>query len=582
MHSRRGITLIEVVLYVALFTAMSLAVVQLILNTQNAFAHARIQRKALAQGNTALERIARELRLAGDVDAAASVMDAHPGTLQLNTVVSPTDSTPITRTFYLASGTLMMQEGTAAAIPLTSGVRVTNLIFRDAGKSQASSVYYYVRGSYAGCSDSNTGLTPQTAFCTIAKAATLATAGTTVLVGAGMYAETVVLTHSGTAVQPIAYVADVGGTQTGDAGTVTVDGGTYGFQFTSAGSDTGVDYTVIEGFTITGALYGVWGGQGSDANSIRNNIITGNTDGIRLTTTWGNGMFIPGTNWTIEFNSIYGNTNGIYFDDGEYTGVLVQFNQITTNSEVGILTSDRGNGGFEPANAVTIQHNEISGNTEQGILSHPWFDGVFFDNHIYGNGDEGFWVVFRSSGTPEVINFRNNTVRANGNDGLLFGNESDRSSVDASSVIENNIVSGNGESGIDTTLNQCAVIRNNDVWGNTGSAYQGCPSQTGSNGNIALDPWYVGPAAGVHRQGTAAGHAVDSPALGAGYQFASDAGLTGRWTRSDSVADSGTVDMGYHYGNETPGVQQYFAGDPASQAIRVEMTVVGGQGTFEG
>lgn len=576
-----GFTLIEIVIYTALLAAVSVIVVNLIINTGNAFTKARVSRTVHEEGNAALERMVREIRLADTVNGAASVMDAHPGTLVLNTVVSPTDATPITRRFYLAGATLMMQEGSAAAVPLSAGVRMTNLVFRDAGKMMQSNALYYVRGSYAGCSNANDGLTPATAFCTISKAATLATAGSTVAVGAGTYNETVVLTSSGTVNEPISYLADVGGGLTGDAGAVIVRGGTYGFRFMSTGSSTGIDYTTIEGFSVTATTYGIWGAQGSDYDTIRNNTIYANGDGIFLTTTAGNGSFAPGTGWLIEFNDIYSNTtNGVNFNDGEYTNVVLQYNSIRNNG-TGILATDRGNGGFEPANAVTLRHNDIYGNTGRGVSGHAWFDGTFFDNHIYANGSDGFATPHRSNTSAEVVTFRNNTINGNGGDGLLFGNESNRSALDATSVIENNIITQNGESGIDTTLNQCAVIRNNIVWGNTAANYNGCTSVASGFGNLSSDPLYVAPASDVHLQAVATGHTADSPAIDSGYQTAADAGLDARFTRTDGVPDAGVVDRGYHYGTETPGVQQYFAGDPVSQAIRIELTVEGGAARSE-
>lgn len=576
--STRGVSLIEGIIYVAIFMIVFLVVVQLIVNTQNAFVKARYRRAVHEQGTAALDRIIREIRLAKSVDASQSSMDVNPGTLVLNTVVSDTDATPIIRKFFIQNSAIMLQEGVSSAVPMTSNIRVTNFVFHDAGKTKASNQAYYVRGSYAGCSNTKDGLTPPTAFCTISKAATLADAGGTVLVGAGTYNETVILTKSGTVDEPIAYIADVGGTYTGDPGEVIVDGVTNGFQLTSTGSGTGIDYTTIEGFTIRGSTAGIWAGQGSDYDVIRNNKIIGNTNGIFLTTSWGNGGFTHAVGWLIEFNDIYNNTNGVNFNDGFFTNAVVQYNKIHANVD-GILATDRGNGSFEPAENVTLQHNEIYSNSGIGVHGHPWFDGIFFDNHIYNNTAEGFWVPFRSYGFPQLMTFRNNSIHNNGADGLLFGNESNRSSLNASSIIENNIITKNGGNGIDTTLNQCAVIRNNDVWLNTAPNYNGCPNQTGLSGNISQDPLFVS-VNDVHLQAVATGHAADSPGIDHGYQSVQAAALDERSTRTDGVVDTGTVDMGYHYADTSPGIQQFFAGDPVSQAIQVEVTAETSAGKF--
>ena len=45
----------------------------------------------------------------------------------------------------------------------------------------------------------------------------------------------------------------------------------------------------------------------------------------------------------------------------------------------------------------------------------------------------------------------------------------------------------------------------------------------------------------------AAGQGSDSPAIDAGSDTAANLGLDTRTTRTDSVTDTGTVDLGYHY-----------------------------------
>jgi len=67
-------------------------------------------------------------------------------------------------------------------------------------------------------------------------------------------------------------------------------------------------------------------------------------------------------------------------------------------------------------------------------------------------------------------------------------------------------------------------------------------------GNIDADPLFLaGPMGAYYLSQTAAGQPADSPALDAGSRLASEAGLDTRATRTDSVSDSGIVDMGYHY-----------------------------------
>lgn len=48
---------------------------------------------------------------------------------------------------------------------------------------------------------------------------------------------------------------------------------------------------------------------------------------------------------------------------------------------------------------------------------------------------------------------------------------------------------------------------------------------------------------------TAAGQPADSPCVDAGSDLAGNQGMDVYWTRTDGVPDSGTVDMGYHFGD---------------------------------
>jgi len=68
-------------------------------------------------------------------------------------------------------------------------------------------------------------------------------------------------------------------------------------------------------------------------------------------------------------------------------------------------------------------------------------------------------------------------------------------------------------------------------------------------GNIDQDPLITGGTDGCfYLAQTATGQPVDSPCIDAGSDTAANLGMDSLWTRTDGVSDSGTVDMGYHYG----------------------------------
>lgn len=67
-------------------------------------------------------------------------------------------------------------------------------------------------------------------------------------------------------------------------------------------------------------------------------------------------------------------------------------------------------------------------------------------------------------------------------------------------------------------------------------------------GNFQSDPLFVNAVANdYHLSHIAAGQGADSPAIDAGSDTAANLGLDSRTTRTDSVTDTGTVDLGYHY-----------------------------------
>lgn len=104
---------------------------------------------------------------------------------------------------------------------------------------------YYVRSSGDDAAD---GLTPETAWCTVQKAALTMGAGDGVYVGAGTYSGPVAPANDGTASEPIHFIADTDGAGTGDAGPVRiVNAAGYGLQISSD------DYIRFTGFKISAA-----------------------------------------------------------------------------------------------------------------------------------------------------------------------------------------------------------------------------------------------------------------------------------------------------------------------------------------
>ncbi len=105
-------------------------------------------------------------------------------------------------------------------------------------------------------------------------------------------------------------------------------------------------------------------------------------------------------------------------------------------------------------------------------------------------------------------------------------------------------------------------VVNSIFWDNTATAGdpQVYPATAGVNstdiqagwgsgsGNLDADPLFAtGPDGDYYLSEDAAGQPGDSPCIDAGNDTAANLGLENRTTRTDSINDSGTVDLGYHY-----------------------------------
>jgi hypothetical protein len=115
----------------------------------------------------------------------------------------------------------------------------------------------------------------------------------------------------------------------------------------------------------------------------------------------------------------------------------------------------------------------------------------------------------------------------------------------SSPSVHDNIVTGNVNPALWMDGGGAPVFWNNCVWGNSGGDYGNLPDPTGTAGNISEDPLLT---AGYHLSNQLCGQPVTSPCVDAGSADAGVYGLDIYWTRTDSVPDQATVDMGYHYG----------------------------------
>lgn len=193
----------------------------------------------------------------------------------------------------------------------------------------------------------------------------------------------------------------------------------------------GTTNTVVDGFTITNADYGILCDDGSGI------VASGNT--------------LTGNNWY-----------GIVCLDGS-TATIVD-NKVTNNGCSGI-----GTNAYTPGYPV-IARNVIAGNTYEGIEHYCGVDSVVYSNLIASNGDCGFY-----GDSTSALLYGNTIV---GNSLGFYGYDC---------TLANNVVAYNQNWGVYQSGGSL-TLTHNDVYGCGDHDYCGCSAGTG---DISSDPLFV-------------------------------------------------------------------------------------------
>ncbi len=247
---------------------------------------------------------------------------------------------------------------------------------------------------------------------------------------------------------------------------------------------------------------------------------------------YGGGLhLLNGENYIVRANKICSNTaqsaaGGLLLDGGQ--GYLIDSNQIDHNSVADTDFAEGGGIDISGTKNFTLTNNLVAFNrlgiTPPGCCL-PSGGGI----HIGFNNPTGSLL--------------NNTIVSN-----TLGFAGEAIAVSQGYVtLTNNIIAGH-LIGI-TATNQATVTHSyNQFYGND-SDYGG--SVTGpTTGELNADPLFVsGPGlmGDFYLSQISAGQAQNSPALDAGNQTATAAGLSLHTTRTDERGDQNIVDLGYHY-----------------------------------
>ena len=135
----RGYSLIEIIIYIGIFALISVVVVNSFIHSVSASKTAFAKRNLLETGNSAMERMTREIRLADTIIDANSVFDTGSGILEISSV-PPTGGTRVIK-FKIDSGVVNMYEGgTLYGSVSGSQAVVSTLIFRKITTAQGKAI----------------------------------------------------------------------------------------------------------------------------------------------------------------------------------------------------------------------------------------------------------------------------------------------------------------------------------------------------------------------------------------------------------------------------------------------------------
>jgi len=293
---------------------------------------------------------------------------------------------------------------------------------------------YYVDKTNGACTDVGTVGSFALPFCTIGRGAYLATAGQIVHVLHGTYAETVYPQYSGTAGNPITYLADPGVTVTGQPGTPTVAYSAFAVS-TKA-------YIVIDGFNITQtSSKGIYVDT-SNHITISNNHVTYAGASSQFHP-YEQGIYLK----TTTYSTVIGNT----VDHNTCIGIRLlngsDYNTVSNNlsfSNYSVVETDAAGIEMTGASFNTVINNITYSNEDSGInvyvnssTGEQSTDNLIIGNLSYENGDHGIDV--NNSPYNTIVA---NTVHGNGTVGINM--EGEASTGSHHSTVINNISAANG------------------------------------------------------------------------------------------------------------------------------------------
>lgn len=127
LHNKKngGYSLLELIIYIALFAVISVLIVRSLVTVMKTYAKAQNYRRLQNNGELVMERITREIRNSKSI--TNGVYTTNPGSL---TLVQDTEGVPQTVEFLVSNTSVQVTVDGSTAPLSTTQVTVTNLIFR--------------------------------------------------------------------------------------------------------------------------------------------------------------------------------------------------------------------------------------------------------------------------------------------------------------------------------------------------------------------------------------------------------------------------------------------------------------------
>jgi parallel beta-helix repeat protein len=262
-------------------------------------------------------------------------------------------------------------------------------------------------------------------FCSIGRGADAASAGNTVRVLNGTYAETVKPQNSGSAGSPITFSAAPGVTVTGK-----VDATGDAFRIIS------LNYITIDGFTVTGTADSGINVEFSSYITVSNNHVSySGTGGTAPAGSMPGIYFYTSTDSTINGNTTDHNTDSGIKLSGACTRITINNNVTFANA---VVLQRQANGIMLNASSNnTVEHNISYNNEDTGIgFYDASSNNVVVGNLSYGNGDHG--IDNFNSPNNKIIG---NTIQGNVTVGINLEGDTTGS---GGATVENNLSADNG------------------------------------------------------------------------------------------------------------------------------------------